>query len=33
MVSGALSENIIDTYDDREQDDLSLNDKYSNKIL
>ena len=32
MVSGALSE-ILDSYDDREQDDLSSNDECNSKIL
>ena len=32
MVSGALSE-ILDSYDDREQDDLSSDDKYNSRIL
>ena len=32
MVSGALSE-ILDSYDDREQDDLSSDDECNSKIL
>ena len=32
MVSGALSE-ILDSYDDREQYDLSSDDKYNSRIL